>query len=218
MKVNQTVYENLKREVQGFYWKFNESVLKWHITKIFTYETLLESAKDFNNFTDFYDFHVKNKSFLIESHIVKMVEESNNKGLLTNSHQVRACLVVRMGNIYNGMWIENKILNTFNNLAPYITCIKTEKEVDILYKVDGIVELAGLDRLSIQIKPVSFKNYDNGSELQFHKRFTEEFGPQVFYVFYKDKNTIIFNNVEIKLTDNFKIIKQIENILVNSFA
>lgn len=214
--ITQAVYEEYKKNVQGFYFKFNETVLKWHISKIFSYEFLLESAKDFDNFTEFYSFHTDEKRFLIDNHVEKMVEESRRKGLEANEDLVKKCLIVRLGNIYNGMWIENRILETFDNLSPYITCKKTEKEIDILYKVDGIVQLIGLDELSIQIKPASFKLYDKGSELQYHERFTLEFGPKVFYVLYKDRNKIIFNDMEIELTNKKKIIEQIEKILVYS--
>ena len=214
MKINQTKYEQWKRKHSGFYQKFNTQIIKWHLNKMFDYEYLLDTAKDFSNFTDFYYFHSKNKKDLIELHIEKMFNEAANKGFNLEKDWVFECLVVRLGNAFNGMFIENKIINTFMDLSPYIYCTKTDKEVDILYKVDGIVELMGVDKLAIQIKPISFLSYDKGSEIPFHNRYTTEFGIEVFYVLYKDINTIVFNNVEIKLSNKDKIIKQIENILV----
>jgi hypothetical protein len=41
-----------------------------------------------------------------------------------------------------------------------------------------------------------------------------EFGPAVYYVLYKNKNLIQFNNVEIRLDEKEKIIEQIEQLLV----
>lgn len=214
LKINQTTYEQLKRKHQGFYMKFNQEIIKWHLNKIFNYEYLLETAKDHSNFTEFYYFHTKNKQDLIEAHLEQMYSEALRKGMALDKDWVFECLVVRLGNAYNGMFTEHKILETFSNLTHYITCKKTAKEIDMLYKVDGVVELIGIDKLAIQIKPISFMSYDKGSELQFHSKFTSEFGPEVYYILYKNKNVIVFNGVELKLDNKDKIIEQIENILV----
>jgi hypothetical protein len=214
MEVNQTTYENLKRQVSGFYFKFNTNVLKYHMNKIWDYEYLLETSKHFTTFTEFYRFHTEGKWEVMNQRIDMMLHEARNKGLNPTRDLVKSCLIVRLGNVYNGMFTENKILNTFSTLSPYITCKKTEKEVDMLYKVDGIVEVVGIDKLAIQIKPISFLSYDKGSELPFHQRFEMEFGPAVYYVLYKNKNLIQFNNVEIRLDEKEKIIEQIEQLLV----
>lgn len=214
MIVNQITYEALKKSVQGFYYKFNTNILKWHIHKIFDYDYLLETAKDFKNFEEFYNFHTKNKQDLIDKHCKQMFDEAKRKGLNPTEHLIKSCFIVRLGNIYNGIFTENKILEAFSNLTPYIICTKTSKEIDTEYKVDAVIELLGVGKLAIQIKPYSFTKYDKGSELKYHNRFTLDFGPEVYYVLYKDKETIIFNNVEIRLSDKKKIIEQIEKILV----
>lgn len=212
--INQSIYEQLKRKVTGYYFKFNTQVLRFHMNKMFNYEYLLETAKDFENFEQFYNFHTEKKQDIIDQHIKQMYYEANNKGLNTSVELVKKCIIVRLGNIYNGMYTENLILKTFSTLNDFIICEKTPKEIDTLYKVDAVIELVSVDRLAIQIKPYSFTKYDKGSELQYHNRYTLEFGPSVYYVFYKDKNTIIFNGEEIKLSDYNKIIEQIVNILV----
>lgn len=212
--MNQTTYEQLKKQVQGFYFKFNTDVLRFHMNKIWDYEFLLQTASEFPTFTEFYKYHTKDKWEIISQHIDLMWHEAQRKGLKCNRETVQNCLTVRLGNVYNGMSTEHNIISTFQNLSPYISCEKTTKEVDMLYKVDGIVELAGVDKLAIQIKPISFLTYDKGSELQYHQRFKIEYGPTVYYVLYKGKSVIIFNGVEIRLGDKEKIIEQIETILV----
>lgn len=212
--MNQSTYESYKRQVRGFYWKFNTQVLRFHMYKIFDYETLLNTAKDFETFEGFYEFHTKNRQEVINEHLDLMFNEAENKQLNPTKELVEKCLIVRLGNIYNGMYIENKILEVFNNLTDYITCEKTDKEIDMHYKVDAIIELVGVDKFSIQIKPFTFTKYDNGSELSCHERFNIEFGMKVVYLFYKDRNTIIFNGNEIKMNNKNRIIEQIEKILV----
>jgi hypothetical protein len=214
LEVTQTTYETLKKRVQGFYWKFNENVLKWHMNKMFDYEYLLETAKEYETFTEFYNFHTSKKQEIIDEHVEQMFDEATRKGLNPTKELVKNCVVVRLGNVYTGMSTENKIINTFSTLAPYITCEKTAKEIDTQYKVDGIIELQGIDKLAIQIKPISFTKYDKGSEKQNHERFKIEFGPRVYYVFYKDKNNISFNGKDIRLDNKNEIINQIEKILV----
>lgn len=216
MEVNQTTYETMKREVSGFYHKFNQQVLRWHMSKIFNYEDLLESAKGFDNFSEFFNFHTSKKENIINKHIKQMYNEANSKGLNPTEDLVKKCLIVRLGNVYNGMFTENKILTVFNTLAPYISCTKTDKDIDTYYKVDGIIELIGIDRLAIQIKPSSFLKYDNGSELQYHSLFEKEFGTKVYYVLYKNKNEVLFNGNSIKLNEPEKIIEQIEKLLIYS--
>lgn len=214
--MNQTFYENYKREVRGFYWKFNEQVLKYHIHKIFNYDYLLATAKNFNTFAEFFEFHTAQKIDIIKEHCEEMFNEAAQKNLMPVIGIVEKCLIVRLGNIYTGMWIENKIYETFRDLASFIKVEQTPKEIDMNYKVDLVVELAGVDHIAIQIKPISFLSYDKGSELQCHKRYELEYGPKVYYVFYKDKNTIRFNGVEIKLDNKDEIIIQLENLLVYS--
>lgn len=212
--MNEDKYIILKREIQGFYFKFNTEVLRFHMNKIFDYEYLLETAKSFSSFEKFYNFHTQSKKELIDYHVEKMVGEAHIKKISCNETMVRSCLMVRLGNVYTGMWIENKILETFNSLSNYITCNKTEKEIDILYKVDGVVELVSIDKFAIQIKPISFLRYDKGSEKDAHKRFELEFGPKVYYVFYKNKNTIVLDGETIDLNNKNKIVEKIENILM----
>ena len=216
IEVNQETYESLKRSVRGFYYKYNTQVQRWYITKIFNYNGLLESAKYFDNFEDYFKHHTKGKEKLMVQYFNKMYDEARQKGLNPTPELVQYCLIVRLGNIYNGMYNENKVLKTFNNLAPYITCTETSKKIDIDYKVDGIVELKNVNKIGIQIKPITFLKYDKGGELRYHSKFTKKFGYKVHYVFYKDRYTIMFNNKEIKLENKKEIIKQLEKIMIYS--
>lgn len=212
--MNEEKYRKLKMEVRGLYFKFNTEVLKYHMNKIFDYEYLLETAKAFSSFEKFYDFHTESKKELIDFHVEKMVREAHIKKISINESLVRSCVIVRLGNIYTGMFVENKILETFNSLSDFVTCTKTEKEIDIHYKVDGIIELVAIDKFAIQIKPISFLSYDKGSEKDAHKRFELEFGPRVYYVFYKNNNTIVLDGETINLNNKNKIVEKIENILM----
>jgi hypothetical protein len=214
IEINQTEYESLKRSVSGFYFKFNQNVLRYHMNKIFYYEGLLETAKSFNNFKEYYYHHTNEKSELIERHVELMLEEANRKGLNPTEDLVRACLIVRLGNIYNGMFTENKIIEAFKNISDWIICTRTDKEIDMHYKVDAVIEIKGIDKFAIQIKPISFLSYDKGSELKNHKRYEKEFNTKVFYCFYKDKNTIVLNNSEVKLSNPNDISNLIEKILL----
>lgn len=213
MKVNKLTFDQLKRKHMGFYVRFNTEVTKFHIHKIFDYDYLLESAKDFDNFVDFYYHHTFNKHELINEHLEQMYEEALRKGMKLNKEWVEELLIVRLGNAYSGNYIEHQIIKVFSNLAPYIICEKTSKDVDMNYKVDAIIEFSGLDSLAIQIKPYSFTKYDNGSELPYHKRFEKEMGPKVHYVFYKDKDTIVFDESLIKLSEKDRIARKIEKLL-----
>lgn len=212
--INQEIYEQYKKEVQGYYYKFNTEVLRFHMYKIFDYESLLKTVKNFENFEYFYNYNTKGKEEIIKEHCKQMLNEAINKKLGGTLELVKKCLIVRLGNIYNGMYTENRILEIFSNLAPYIICNKTNKDIDMEYKVDSIIELVGIGKLAIQIKPISYTKYDGISELKHHRQFKQDYGIDVYYVFYKNKDEIRFNNTDINLTDTEAIINEIENILI----
>lgn len=214
--MSQIEYEKLKRSVSGFYQKFNTTILKWHINKIFDYKYLLETAVQYETFEDYYYFHTKEKAEVISEHVNQMMDESVNKVEGTTEALIRTCILVRLGNVYHGMVMENRIIETFNRLEPWILCEKTEKEIDTNYKVDGIVTFIGIDQIAIQIKPVSFTKYDRGSEIGAHNKFTTEFGIEVYYVFYKDKDTIQFNGIDVKLNEKGKIVEILETLVYSN--
>lgn len=214
--INQEIYEELKSEVSGFYYKFNTQVQRFYIHKLFKYEDLINTAKDFDNFEDFYNFHTENKLEEIIKTCKKMYEESISKNIEgTTMDKVEKCLIVRLGNIYNGIYTENIILNTLSNLTEYIICEKSTKDTDMNYKVDGVLEIIGLGKIAFQIKPNSFTKYDNGSELRYHNEFKNKFGIKVFYIYYLDKEKIKINNKILKLDNKNDIIEQIEYLLIN---
>lgn len=213
--MNQKEYEIMKRSVSGFYHKFNQQVLKWNMSKMFHYETLLETAKDFDNFEDFYNHQTKGKEGKIKSIINNMLLFNKDKFTGLTYELIEKCVIVRLGNIYNGMYIENKIIETFKDLSDYISCEKTDKEIDTSFKVDAIVKIEGINQIAIQIKPISFVKYDKGSERNAHKQFTLEYDTQVFYVFYRDRENIVFNGTDVKLNNKGKIIEILENMVYN---
>lgn len=214
MIIDEKLFREWKAKHRGFYQDFNTKITKYYLSKMFDYNYLIETAKDYNSFEKFYNYHTNSKQNLIENTVEKMYDEAVNKGFKLEKEWAYECLVVRLGNCWYGNNIEDRILKTISFASPYITCKKTEPEIDKNYKVDGIVEIVGIDRLAIQIKPLTFTYYDKGSELEYHKMFENEFGPKVYYLFYKENGNIIFNNVEIKLVDKEKIIEQIEKLLV----
>lgn len=218
MKIDQELYKKYKKEVRGFYMKFNSQVLKYYIHKLFDYDYLLKSVTRFDNFEKFYYFHIKGKTDKLKEYIIQMLRECERKNIRATEELVIKCFIVRMGNIYNGIYTEHKILTTFSNLAPYIICTKTTDEVDMDYKVDAVIELSGIDKMAIQIKPISFLKYGADSELRFHKKFEKEYETKVYYVFYDNENfeSITFNRHKFNLDDTDKISEYIENILIYS--
>lgn len=209
--MNQQEYLKMKRSVSGFYMKFNNKTLAHGIREIFNYNELLETAKNFKNFEEFYNYHTKDKEYLMNKIVEKMfeIDKDNIEGI--TKEKVKSCLVVRLGNIYNGKFMENKIISTFNNVQPWISCTETSVEIDINYKVDAIVTLNSIGNFAIQIKPLSFTKYDDGKELPFHKQFEIENNIKVYYVFYRDENTIYLNKDIASLYD----FKKIEEIMCN---
>lgn len=214
--MDQKEYEQLKRSVSGYYSKFNTQVLKWYMNKIFDYTYLLESANEFKTFEEYYNFHTKNKGEVISSYVEEMLKEAESKVPGTTRGLIETCIKVRLGNIYTGMVIETKIIDSFNNLNDWISCTKTEKEIDMNYKVDAIVQVAGISEIAIQIKPISFTHYGLGTELTYHQQFEKEFGTKVFYVFYKDLNNILFNGNNVELNDVEKIVQILENLIYSN--
>lgn len=214
IEINQSSYELLKRQVSGFYGRFNQGVLRFHMNKIFDYDSLIETPKQFPTFKEYYDYHTYHKQDVIEEHVAQMLAEAIRKNLNPTPELVRNCLIVRLGNIYNGMVMEDKVLVTLQTVADWIFCQKVSTDIDMNYKVDAVVEIPGVDRFAIQIKPISFLSYDKGSEKVHHERYEKEFGTKVFYCFYKGSNTIVLNNVEISMSNTKLLEKTIEKIML----
>jgi hypothetical protein len=215
MNINYKEYQKMKILVSGLYWKFNENILKWYMSKIFNYEQLMESSLEYESFEDYYNTHTKGKEDLIEKYVEEMWKEANKKGLNITKEKVKFCLIVRMGNIYTGMKRENNILDMLTNLSPYIICNKAGKFIDTRYKIDCIVEYQGIDKAGFQIKPISFLSYDKGSENKYHLLFEKDFKMKAHYIFYKGDNIVIIGGKEFLIKENKnEIIKQLEKILV----
>jgi hypothetical protein len=203
--MDQAEYLKLKRSVSGLYQQFNGKVLASGIREIFDYNELLNSAKEHKTFGDFFNYHTKDRTELIDIVVEKMFNQNENEFKGLTKEKVYACLVSRLGNIYNGKFMEHKIITNFNSIEDYIKCIETSVDIDINYKVDAIITVEGIGDFAIQIKPLSFKSYDKGSELPYHKQFELENNMKVYYVLYRDQDTIFFNGELVSLYDKNKI-------------
>lgn len=217
--MNEKEYLKLKLGLRGFYGKFNTLVLKWHMRDMFNpYVELLETAKDYDNFEDYYERHTKGKEVLIDETVEKMFTEACKKiptGIRFTKKDCKDAITVRLGNIWTGMYTENKIINTLNSLSDWITCEKTDADTDTNYKVDAIVGIPGIDNFAVQIKPISFLTYGKGTEKEHHERYELEIGNKVLYLFYKDdKDTIVFNEETFSLEEDTLELKNfIENTI-----
>lgn len=209
--MNQQEYLALKKKHEGTYFKFNQQVLRWHLNKIFRYEYLLESAHLFDSFEKFFAYHTKDREGKISEVVGNMYQEAVKKGIFISKQGCEECLYVRMGNVYTGVYTEHQILKVLNNLSEDFTCEKANKETDTKFKVDAVITFSIIGQLAIQIKPISYLNYEKGEELEFHREYEEKNGVKVMYLYYKDPETILFNDEEMKLTEVEKIMEQIQN-------
>lgn len=212
-------FQILKRNVSGFYGGkdgrsgFNNQVLRNYLSE-FTgnWGKTYNSTVYFSSFEAFYYKFMKGREDHIERVIQKILNENSNyKGI--SRYMVYASFIVRMGNTYYGTNTEERIINTLDNLKSYISCTKVPDEIDQELKVDAVIEFTAVDSFAIQIKPISSKSYDNGSELEFHKKYTELTGNKVFYLYYTKDNKIILEDTEVELSDEFGLIELLQNIV-----
>lgn len=208
------LYSKYKLEVRGYYFQFNSNVLKHYMRNIFgDYTELMRSANDFDSLELYINYHISNKN--IQYFLEKMLNEANKKDIKgSNINIIYKCLLVRLGNIYTGVRAEKEILEYLNNLAPYITCEKTRDEIDMNYKVDGIITIKGIGEIAIQIKPFSFKSYNTGEETKYHRMFEEAFNIPVKYVLYKQDKKLLFLDEVFEYNDQEKLVEKIEEFMV----
>lgn len=211
--INGSTYVELKRSVSGFYQKFNTQVLRFYMYKIFNYDLLISSVDRFDTFEDYYDFHTRYRQDLIEESLEKMYDEALRKGLNPTRESVETCLIVRLGNIYHGIYVENKIISTTQQLADWLVCEKAERQIDLDYKIDAFISIPAINVIGIQIKPISFLSYAKGSEDESHKKFYDKTGTKVYYCFYKDEDTIVLDGTEIKLYNRELYIEKLTELL-----
>lgn len=213
-EINSSTYVELKRSVSGFYYKFNQNVLRFYMYKIFDYDYLIESVVNFDHFEDYYKHHVENKRFLIDSKIEEMYNEAVRKNMNPTKQLVESCLIVRLGNIFNGIHNENNIIKTLQNLDNNIICDKASRSTDLDFKIDAFITIPMINTVGIQIKPNSFNSYAKGNEDEKHKEFFEKTGTKVHYIFYKDNGNVIVDGSEIPLIDKEKLLEKIKKILL----
>lgn len=212
-------FQQLKKSVSGFYGGkdgrsgFNNEVLRNYLSE-FTgnWGKAYNSTAYCNSFENFYFKFMKGKEQHIERVIEKILDENKGyKGI--SRYMVYASFIVRMGNTYHGTNTEERIINTLNNLKDYISCTKVPDEIDQKLKVDAVIEFTAIDSFAIQIKPLSNQAYDDGSELEFHQKYTQMTGTKVFYLYYTNDNKIILEDEEVDLSDEFALIELLQNIV-----
>jgi hypothetical protein len=213
-------WKQLKRQVSGWYGSkdqngqdgFNNKVLKNYLSQ-FTgnWNQTYNSTKFFPSFEMFFNKITKGRSTIIEEVVEKILRENADYPGITK-FKVHAAFIVRMANTYYGTNAEDRVINTLNHLESYITCIKTDDETDMVYKVDAVIEVAPIEKFAIQIKPVSNKLYDTHGELPFHDEYTQKTGNKVFY-FYYDEDKLVIQDQEVKLSDSRSIVEILTNIV-----
>jgi hypothetical protein len=212
-------FHQLKKNVSGFYGGkdgrsgFNNEVLRNYLSELTgNWGKVYNSTAYFPSFEIFYYKFMKGK----EDHIERVIEKilTENKGYPGISrYMVYASFIVRMGNTYNGTNAEERIINTINNLKDYISCTKVPDEIDQKLKVDAVIEFTAVDSFAVQIKPVSNQAYDEGSELEYHQKYTDMTGQKVFYLYYTNDNKIILQDEQVDLADELSLISLLQNIV-----
>jgi len=211
-------FQKLKKNVSGFYGGngkdgFNNTILKNYLSELTgNWGKTYNSTAYFATFESFYYKFMKGKEDHVERVVEKILEENRGyKGI--SRYMVYASFIVRMGNTYYGTNAEDRIIHVLNNLKDYITCTKVPEEIDQKLKVDAVIEFTAVDSFAIQIKPISNMSYDDGSELEFHKKYTEMTGNKVFYLYYTNDNKIILEDEQVELSDEFGLISLLQNIV-----
>lgn len=213
--INQETYFKWKQQLQGPYQRFNNEITKKYVNKIFNYGYLLESAKYYDTFEEFYAFHTLKREKLLKENLELMYQENIEKGFNYDKATVYAMFIVRIGNAYTGMAAENVYIKGLNFIDHNIECIKQQGYVDKELKVDALLKFKGYGSIALQIKPVSNLFYTKGEELEFHEEYTKSTGTKVFYLYYEpDLNTFTLDKQVLKLSEPEKIVEKLKQLMV----
>lgn len=214
MKVTKDEYLKYKQEVRGIYKKLNYKIIPQAMYKIVNYDNMVKLAKEFEKFDDFIYYFTVGKDKKIDRILDEMLNKAKNESIDVTKDIVKKCLIVRFGNVFFGFYAENLILKTLTNLSPYIICNKATDEEDMNNKIDATLEIAGIDKIAIQIKPITFLNYNSGNEAVAHQNYFLEHNNNVVYFFYDNEYNLIIKNTKISLENTDELTSFIEKLII----
>lgn len=176
------------------------------------------SPKNIDEWRDYYFKNVKTKEHIIDlgkklytkitEVIPKEVEE------ITEQDCINYMILLVIDRTYDGYTTEIKTIYGRLEVDLGVKIDPASDEWDRLYNVDFYIRINN-KYIGLQIKPVSDVSHitviyqQRGIQAETHKRFTDEFGGKVFYVYsIKNGNTKVISNPEV--VDDIK--KEIERL------